>query len=191
MSTTTEQPTKVKTGKVRLSYVNVFEPRAVNDEEGAEKKYSASIIVSKSDKEQVKVIKDAIEAAKEMGKSKWGGQIPKKLKLPLRDGDEEREDDEAYAGSYFFTASSKTKPGIIDLAKKEITDPEELYSGCYARVSLNFYPFNSNGSKGVACGLNNIQKLKDGEHLGGSRLKAEDDFDDDFEYDEDNDDDLV
>jgi hypothetical protein len=178
-----EQTTKVVTGVCRLSYVHLFE--AVSIEEGGEKKYSVSLIIPKEDKKTLKKIRDAVAAAKELGKSgKWGGKIPAKLKEPLRDGDEDRPEDEAYAGSMFITASCKTKPGLVDKDLNPILDQDELYSGCYGRVSINFFPFDAKGNKGVAAGLNNVQKLKDGEALGG-RSKAEDDFaeaveDDDF-----------
>lgn len=178
-----EQTTKVITGKVRASYVHVFTPASVS--EGDDKKYSISLIIPKSDTETIKKIEAAIEAAKAAGKAKWGGKIPAKLKTPLRDGDEERPDDEAYAGAYFLNATSKTKPGIIDRAKNEITDPEDFYSGCFCRASINFYPFDTKGNKGIAAGLNNLQKMADGEPLGGGRAKAEDDFADELEIDED------
>lgn len=181
-----QQATKVITGKVRLSYVHAFEPTSV--EEGSDKKYSLSIIISKDDTDTISKIEKAVEAAKQVGKGKWGGKIPAKLKLPLRDGDEERPEDAAYANSFFLNATSKTKPGIINLMKQEITNPEELYSGCFGRVSLNFYPFDTKGNKGVAAGLNNIQKVKDGDRLGNGRAKAEDDFADDFELAEEDDD---
>lgn len=175
--------TKVITGIVRFSYLHVFEPAAVGDSE--DKKYSVSLIIPKSDKVTIKKIKNAIEAAKEQGKSsKFGGKIPANLKMPLRDGDEERPDDEAYENSYFVNASSATKPGLVDINRDVITDGEELYSGCYGRASINFYAFNASGNKGIACGLNNLQKVRDGEPLGG-RQAAEDDFDDDFEDEED------
>ena len=125
-----------------------------------------------------------MDAAIEEGIAKFGGKKPNKaaITLPLRDGDTERED-EAYAGHWFINANSKTAPQIVDKAVKPILDRDEVYSGCYARVSLNFYAFNSNGNKGIACGLGNIQKIKDGEPLGGRSL-ATDDFttedDDDF-----------
>lgn len=182
---TAEQSTKVITGKVRASYCHVFEPASVS--EGDDKKYSISLIIPKSDTAMVDSIKAGIEAAKAAGKAKWGGKIPAKLKTPLRDGDEERPDDEAYANSYFLNATSKTKPGIIDRAKNEITDPEDFYSGCYCRASINFYPFDTKGNKGVAAGLNNLQKMADGEALGGGRSKAEDDFSDEIEIDADDD----
>lgn len=173
--------TKVVIGKVRLSYVNVFEAVAIAA--GDKAKFSASIIVDKADKKTIAKIEEAIEAAKEEGKGKWGGKIPKNIKLPLRDGNIDREEDDAYAGKVFFNASSSVKPQVLDKFKEEITDPDELYSGCYAYVSINFYPYDFNGTKGVAAGLNNILKVAEGERL-GSRQSAEADFAD-VELDED------
>ena len=97
------------------------------------------------------------------------------LKTPLRDGDLERPDDEAYAGCYFINANSASAPGIVDADRQPVIDRSEVYSGVYGRASINFYAFNSNGNKGIACGLNNLQKIKDGEPLGG-KSRAEDDF---------------
>lgn len=179
------QATKVITGKVRFSYAHVFRPSAVND--GEDKKYSVSLIIPKSDKKTVAAIEAAIEAAREQGKAKWGGKIPKKLYLPLRDGDVEKEEDEAYENAYFVNASSKTKPGLIDKFKREIEDEDEFYSGCWGRASINFYPFDAKGNRGVAAGLNNLMKLEDGEPLGG-RASAESDFEDYFEDTEEDDD---
>lgn len=186
--------TKVITGKVRLSYVHIFTPQSVD---GGDEKYSTAILIPKSDKETLRKIKAAIEAAKELGKSKWGGKIPANLKTPLRDGDEERPDDEVYAGHYFLNATSKNKPGIAKPIGKgpdgktkfqEITDTTEVYSGCYAKVSLNFYPFDQRGNRGVAAGLNNIVKVQDGDFLGG-RASVQDEFaDEDFDADIDGDD---
>jgi len=166
--------TKVTTGKVRLSYAHLFEAHSMND--GQEPKYSVSVIIPKSDKETLQAIKDAVNEAKEQGKGKFGGKIPGNLKTPLRDGDEERPDDEAYANSYFLNASSKMKPGIVDRSAHPILDASEVYSGCYGRLTLNFYPFSASGNKGIAAGLGNVQKLEDGEPLGGF-TRAEDDFD--------------
>lgn len=166
--------TKVTTGKVRLSYAHIFEPHAMND--GQEAKYSVSVIIPKTDKETLKAIKEATDQAKKDGASKWGNKIPANLKTPLRDGDEERPDDEAYAGCYFLNASSKNKPGVVDQNVQPVLDSTEVYSGCYARLTLNFYAYNASGNKGVAAGLGNIQKLEDGEPLGGF-TRAEDDFD--------------
>lgn len=174
--------TKVITGKnTRLSYFHGWEPTSIN---GGPERYSVSVLIPKDDKETVQAIERAIDAAIEEGIAKFGGKKPNKaaIKLPLRDGDTERED-EAYAGHWFINANSKTAPQIVDKAVKPILDRDEVYSGCYARVSLNFYAFNSNGNKGIACGLGNIQKIRDGEPLGG-RSSAADDFsteeDDDF-----------
>ena len=166
--------TKVVTGKVRLSYAHVWEPVSIND---SKPKYSVSIIIPKSDKETVKKINAAIDAAIEEGVPKFGGKKPNKaaLKLPLRDGDTER-DDEVYKNAFFLNANSTTAPQIVDRSVNPILDREEVYSGCYARVSINFYAFNTNGNRGIACGLGNIQKVADGEPLGG-RSNAKDDFD--------------
>ena len=171
--TTKNTNTKVATGKVRLSYAHIWQAVAI--EAGQDPKYSSSILIPKSDTKTLKAIKNAVEAAKELGKSKWGGKAPANLKLPLRDGDEERPDQEEYKGHYFFNASSKQKPGVVDRQLNEILDSTEVYSGCYVRVSVNFYPFSVSGNKGIAVGLNHIQKLEDGDYLGG-RSRAEDDF---------------
>ena len=173
--------TKVITGKVRFSYANVFEPKSIN---GSDEKYSTSILIDKKDTKTIKAIRNAIEAAKQAGVSKFGGKIPAKLKEPLRDGDEEREDDENYQGKYFINANAKTKPGLVDKKGRPIIDSTEFYSGCYGYASITFYAFNSNGNKGIACGLNNIMKTDDGEPLGG-RAKAEDDLADLITEDED------
>lgn len=170
-----ENSTKVITGKVRFSYANVFEPTAMQD--GQTPKYNVSIIISKSDTKTVEAIKKAVEAAKEAGKSKIAdknGKIPVNLKTPLRDGDEERPDDPAYENSYFINANSERKPGIVDRDLNPIMSRDDFYSGCYGRASINFYAFNVN-SKGIACGLNNLQKLEDGERLAGGS-SAEEDF---------------
>lgn len=104
------------------------------------------------------------------------------LKTPLRDGDLERPDDPAYADAYFINANSATAPGIVDADRQPILERSEVYSGVYGRASINLYAFNSNGNKGIACGLNNLQKIRDGEPLGG-KSRAEDDFATDDEED--------
>lgn len=174
--------TKVITGlNTRLSYFNGWEPKSIN---GGTEKYSVSVLIPKDDLETLKNIEQAIDAAIDEGIAKFGGKKPNKaaIKTPLRDGDIER-DDEAYKGHYFINANSIIKPQIVDLNVQPILDRNEVYSGCYARVSLSFYAFNSNGNKGIACGLGNIQKVKDGEPL-GARSSASDEFttlaDDDF-----------
>ena len=164
--------TKVITGKVRFSYANVWEPKSIN---GGDEKYSVSLIIPKNDTKTINDIKKAIEVAKQDGKAKFGGRIPANLKTPLRDGDIDRPDDEAYKDSYFINANSKYKPQIVDKNVKPILDQSEVYSGCYGRASITFYAFNSNGNKGIACGLGNLQKLAEGDALSG-RSKAEDEF---------------
>ena len=172
-------PTKVITGvNTRWSYVNAWEPKSIN---GGAPKYSVSLIIPKSDTKTIEKIQAAIQAAYDEGQGKLKGNgksVPalSVLKTPLRDGDAERPDDEAYADSYFINANSGTAPGIVDADRQPILERSEVYSGVYGRASINFYAFNSNGNKGIACGLNNLQKIKDGEPLGG-KSRAEDDFD--------------
>ena len=170
--------TKVITGKnTRWSYANVWDPKSIN---GGAPKYSVSLIIPKSDTATIEKIKAAIRAAYEEGESKLKGNgktVPplESLKTPLRDGDLERPDDEAYHDSYFINANSSSAPGIVDANCQPILDRSEVYSGVYGRASINLYAFNSNGNKGIACGLNNLQKIRDGEPLGG-KSSAEDDF---------------
>ena len=178
MSKTMINPTKVITGKdTRWSYCNAWEPKSIN---GGTPKYSVSLIIPKKDTVTVQKIKAAIEAAYHEGEAKLKGNgrsVPalSAIKTPLRDGDAERPDDEAYKDSYFINANSTTAPGIVDADRQEIIDHSEVYSGVYGRASISFYAFNSSGNKGIACGLNNLQKIRDGEPL-GSRARAEDDF---------------
>lgn len=179
-------PTKVITGpKTRWSYANVWDAKSIN---GGTPKYSVSLIISKSDTKTVKKIHAAIQAAYEEGQSKLKGNgksVPSLsvIKTPLRDGDAERPDDEAYKNSYFINANSATAPGIVDADRNPILERSEVYSGVYGRASISLYAFNCNGNRGIACGLNNLQKISDGEPLGG-KSRAEDDFntddDDDF-----------
>lgn len=176
MADTTTNSTKVVTGKVRFSYAHVFEPTSM--EEGGAQKYSVCLLIPKDDATTLDKIKKAIEAAKQLGKAKLAnksGQLPPdaSLKLPLRDGDIERSDDENFAGCMFINATSTRKPSIVDKNLDPIMEQEEFYSGCYGRASINFYAFNVQ-SKGVAAGLNNLQKLADGEPLTGGSTASED-----------------
>mgnify|MGYP002516153903 CR=1 FL=1 len=134
-------------------------------------------------------IRAAIQAADDEGQSKLKGSskfVPalEDIKTPLRDGDKERKGDDAYKNAYFVNANSTTKPGVVDADRNPILDSSELYSGIIGRASINFYAFNSNGNRGIACGLGNIQKVRDGEPLGG-RSSAADDFTADFDDDDD------
>ena len=176
-------PTKVITGvKTRWSYANVWQAKSIN---GGAPKFSVSLIIPKSDTKTLTAVKNAIQAAYDEGQSKLKGNsksVPAltAIKTPLRDGDAERSDDEAYKDCYFINANSATAPGIVDAARNPIIEHSEVYSGVYGRASINFYAFNSNGNKGIACGLNNLQKISDGEPLGG-KTRAEDDFADEDE----------
>ena len=186
MSKNYTNPTKVITGvNTRWSYANVWDPKSIN---GGAPKYSVSLIIPKSDTATVNKIKAAIQSAYEEGESKLKGNgktVPalSVIKTPLRDGDAERPDDPVYADAYFINANSATAPGIVDADLNPILERSEVYSGVYGRASINLYAFNSNGNRGIACGLNNLQKISDGEPLGG-KSRAEDDFatdaDDDF-----------
>lgn len=187
------QDTKVVTGEVRLSYVHLFEKYAQN--EGQDPKYSCVILVPKKDRATIKAIREAQRAALENGKtSKFGGKVPSNWKNTFRDGDEDdavdHERNPEYAGHMFMTVSATQQPGIVDRSVQPILDSREVYSGMYARVSINAFPFNTQGNKGVSFGLNHVQKLRDGEPLGG-RSRAEDDFeeldDDEAGYEEDED----
>lgn len=176
--------TSVVTGKVRFCYANVFEASAMNEGETA--KYSVCVLIPKTDTKTIEKIEKAIEAAKQAGKAKLAdksGRIPSNIKTPLRDGDDERGDDPAFEGMYFLNASSTRKPGIVNKDLEPIMSKDEFYSGCYGRASLSFYAFNVQ-SKGIACGLNNLQKLEDGETLAGGS-SAEEDFGGENAWDED------
>lgn len=175
---------RIKLNNVRLSYANVFEARAM--QEGQEPKYSAQIIISK-DHPQIKELKKAIyEVAKDkFPKLVKDNKIPAKLKTPLRDGDEERDDEpEVYGGMYFFNASNKKRPTVVDRDKTPLTEDDKvIYSGCYCNVIVDVYGFDTAGNKGVAAALCGVQFKKDGEALGGKGVTA-DDFDEE-EADED------
>ena len=170
-------PTKVVTGICTFSYLNCWDAKSIN---GGTPKFSVSLIIPKSDTKTIEKIKAAIQAAYEEGQAKLKGNgksVPalSVLKTPLRDGDAERPDDGVYKNSYFINANSATAPGIVDADRNQIIDRSEMYSGVKGRASINLYAFNSNGNKGIACGLNNLQKIADGTPLGG-KSRAEDDF---------------
>lgn len=170
--------THVVTGKVRFSYMHVFQPYA--QQQGADPKYSTTILVHKSDLQTKALIDAAIEAAKQQGASKWGGVIPPILAICVHDGDGVRPSDgmpfgEECRGHWVFTASSKQPPKVVDAQVQPVLDQNEVYSGCYGRASVDFFAYNSAGKKGVGCGLQNVQKLEDGTPL-GNRTSAEDDF---------------
>ena len=186
MSKRIANPMKVITGPdTRWSYANVWDPKSIN---GGTPKYSVSLIIPKADARTLAKIKTAIEAAYKEGEAKLKGSgktVPalSAIKSPLRDGDTERPDDPAYAHAYFINANAASAPGIVDADVNPILTRSEVYSGVYGRASITFYAFNSSGNKGIACGLNNLQKIRDGEPLGG-KASAEEDFaaDDDEDF---------
>lgn len=167
----------------RLSYANLFEPRGFP---GQEPKFSTACLIDKDDEHTLSVIQAAIKDAAEVGKEKkWGGKLPKGLRSPLRDGDEERPDDENYEGVMFMNANAQAKrpPKLMTRVKGQEATEEDLYSGCYAVVVVNFFPYDTSGNKGISAGLIGVQKLADGERLSGSSVDA-----DELEFDEEEDD---
>lgn len=173
--------TKVVTGKVRFSYAHVFEPQSI---EGSEPKYSVTLLIPKADKITCDKIRAAMKEAADNYRNRNGANsLPPKPTNTLHDGDGVRPNGEAFGpeckGCYVITVSSKTKPVICDAFKNEITDPNEFYSGCYGRASVNFYGYNSHGKKGISAGLLAVQKLHDGDPFG--TVGSADDFDDEYE----------
>lgn len=162
--------TKFVTGKVRFSYAHVFQPAETPN---GTMKYSVSILIPKTDKDTVDRFNKVFEETKKANAAVWGGTVPKLLKGGLRDGDAEK-DDPVYAGHYFINANSNEKPGVVDADLNPIMDQSEFYSGCYGRASITLYAYDTSGSKGIAAGLNNVQKLEDGEKLGGATTAAAD-----------------
>lgn len=189
MTRTFNTPTKAVLGPLRVCYVHLFEPHAFEGQN--EEKYGCMVLVPKDDEKTLAEIKRIQKAAVELGvKTKWGGKKPASLKTTLRDGDEEPPNDgEEFQGCYFMNLSSRTAPGIVDARGQRILDSTEVYSGCYCRVSVNAFPYKAMGNVGVSIGLNNVQKVRDGEPLGG-RSRAEDDFDA-YEVEDDGLDDLL
>lgn len=173
---------RVRTGEVRLSYAHIWEPRpADSDDPNSKAKYGTAILIPKTDTATIQLIEQAVDTAIQEGAGKFGGKIPPKatLKLPLRDGDLEKPDDPVYAGHYWLNANSVSAPQIVKLAGGRavpVTDQDEVYSGAYASVTVEFYAF-SGKAKGIAAGLGNILKLRDGEALSGG-ASANDDFGD-------------
>jgi len=181
-------PKRVITEKVVLSYPHLFQPHAFDAKQ--EPKYTARFLIAKTDRVTLGRIKSALDAAKEEGLSVWGvKKAPGNLKMPIRDGDVEFPDSPEYVGHYFVNANCKQPPGVVDRQVQPILDQTEIYPGCIVRASITLYPYNFEGVKGIACGLNHVQKIADGEPL-GNRISVEatfqaidDDDDDDDEID--------
>jgi len=158
---------------VRLSYTNLLTPRAQDDSKPDVLTFSTAILIPKSDTATIDAIKAAVKEALEEGVvKKWGNKRPAGLKNPLRDGDADRPDDDVYAGHYFINAKGprggKERPILLDKRGEETTDAEVIYSGVEAQVSLQFYPFDVSGNRGVACGISALQSLETGEPLGNA-----------------------
>lgn len=165
----------IVTGQARLSYVNVFTPKTPQN--GGDPKYSVTVLIPKSDIATKQAIDNAIQQAMQEAVNN-GIQLPPVPAIPVHDGDGTRQNGEEYGpeckGHWVFTASSKNKPEVVDANVQPILSPTAVYSGCYGRVSVRFYAYNSNGRKGIGCGLGNVQKLRDGEPLGGGTTAKQD-----------------
>lgn len=182
--------TQVITGKVRFSFCHLFEPYEGKDGD-SKAKYSVTLLIPKADKATLAKIKAATKAAADKYRDKNGAKsFPEKYNTTIHDGDGVRESGEPYGeechGCYVITVTSNKKPMCFDKFKNEITDPDEIYSGCYGRASINFSAYVHKGKKGVSGYVNSVMKLHDGEPLGGAVATA-DDYDDDYEDDYDDD----
>ena len=171
----TTQILGTKKTPIRFSFVHVFEPSSM--QEGGQLKYSTAILIDKDDKETLRKVKEGVDEATAAFKAKNAGKLPRNFKTPLRDGDDERPDDATYENKMFLNASSNNRPGVVDTNREELMSNDEFYSGCFGRAAVNFYPFDVSGNKGVACGLNHVQKTAEGERLSGG-LSVEDAFKD-------------
>lgn len=167
--------TSVTTNPCRLSYPTLFQAKGSNL--NPEPRFSTDILIPKTDTDTLKRVGAAIEAATKEGVEKlWNGKTPNKLNGPLKDGDERGGD---YAGHWILRPWSKEQypPKVFDRNLNPIIDQSEIYGGVYARVSVNFYPYDFNGQKGINCGFDaGVQKWEDGEPFGGGRTSAEDAF---------------
>lgn len=169
--------TAVTTGKARLSYEHLFTMYSRDPKQPP--KYSVTVLIPKSDIATKSRIDAAIAAATQNGIAKcWNGAKPPIVAVPVYDGDGVRPTSgepfgDECKGCWVFTASSKQPPQVVDPGLNPIINASEVYSGCYARVNVNFFPYNSNGKRGIGCGLNCVQKLEDGEPLGGGISAAE------------------
>lgn len=164
----------VTSDKCRLSYVNLFQATQVNGKGDAT--FRVAVLIPKDDTETLNRVKKALDAAKEEGKaSKWKGVIPKGFWNPVQDGDLKADESPEYAGHWYINAKNTKRPGVVDENLNKIIDPDDVYSGCYGRVSITFFPFNTNNN-GVGASLNNVMKCADGERLGSGIAAPEDDF---------------
>jgi hypothetical protein len=161
--------TQMTTGEVRLSYAHLYDPYSNN---GGEPKYSVTVLMPKTDVQAKARLDAAVEAAKQKGiAEKWNGVLPPVVASAIHDGDGVRPNGEPFGaeckGHWVFTASSKNPVSLVDASMNPIVQKGELYSGCYARVCVSLFPYNSNGKRGIGIGLEAVQKLRDGDPLGG------------------------
>ena len=163
---------------VRLSYVNVFKPYSNNPDLPA--KYSTTILLPKSDLNSKQRLDAAIQAAAQKGlNEKWNGVMPPVVANPIHDGDGVKQDGTPFGdeckGCWVFTASANAdrQPQIVDQNVQPILNQSEIYSGVYANVAINVFPYLHTGKKGVGFGLTHIQKVRDGEVLGGAPVSAD------------------
>jgi hypothetical protein len=167
--------TCVRVGEVRFSYANVFAPKRTPN---GQEKYSCAILIPKDNKAALDMINQALENTKLIGKSsQWGGTVPRNFRSPLRDGDEDRPDDDNYAGCYFINASANPdkKPQVKvvqDGQMFDALDQDDFYSGCYGAAVLNFFPYDNSGNRGIGAGLNFVVKTRDGDKLSGGVSEA-------------------
>ena len=177
-----QDPQRVVTGKVRLSFVHLFTPRVNPNANNAEPKYSVTLLIPKHDVATKQRIDAAINATIQEGiSSRWNGVRPPVLAFPIHDGDGVKPSDgmpfgEECKGHWVITASSKAdrKPDVVDINLNPIINQSEIYSGIYALVSIRFFAYTNSGKKGIGCGLGNVQKLEDGTALSGGTSAASD-----------------
>ena len=168
---------------VRLSYCNLFQPKAPINNPAAEPKFSTTILVPKSNTQAKALIDQEIEKAIAAGVStKWNGVKPPMPAIPIHDGDGPRPSDgasfgEECKGMWVLTASCKADrpPFVVDRQVQPIIDATKVYSGMWGNVNVNFFAYAAAGKKGIGCGLNGVQKVRDDTPL-VSRVTAEEAF---------------
>ena len=168
----------ITTGKVRASYVHIFQPQMPKN--GGDPKYSVTLLIPKTDIATINAIRAEIEKAKQEGVQKtFKGVMPPNCKDPLHDGDGLKQSGVPFGaeckGHMVLNASAKLQPAIVGVDMQPIINPADVYSGCYIRASLNFFAYDNSGNRGIGCGLNAIQKIEDGEPL-TARVSAEEAF---------------
>lgn len=186
---------EINIGPVRFSYLTIFEPE--DKFNTGKKRFSATLLIDKKNKRVYKELMDAIESAIKDGvKNKFNGQRPKKLKLPVHDGDGQRDNGEDYGqeckGMWVVSTSAQetSPPEIVAGRDQHPAGASEVYSGCYGYANINLSAYNYNGNRGIGAYINNIWKTKDGEPLAGRKKSAAQAFANltDIEFDDPDDD---